>query len=227
MADGDETTPEDRLNTIMAIWQGNEWLYAFVGFVLGLLAYPLVTIITSDFEGFMENLVPEAVGITFTVLFIDQLNRRRDERRQIEELRERLVREAGSTSNEVAKAAISELYKRGWLRGEDGLLAGTNLYYANLAGANLYYANLVRTSLRGTNLSGADLIGADLTGADLGAASLRDAKLIWEDPRTGERRQASMTGTTFNERTILPDGTRWKPGTDMRAFGAQVDDAPD
>ena len=53
--------------------------------------------------------------------------------------------------------------------------------------------NLQEADLRGANLQEANLWGANLQGADLG-------------------------GATFDENTMLPDGTKWTPGTDMGRF---------
>ena len=67
------------------------------------------------------------------------------------------------------------------------------LWLANLQEANLRVASLQEANLRVANLQEANLWGANLQGADLG-------------------------GATFDENTMLPDGTKWTPGTDMGRF---------
>ena len=208
---------------VQRFWRDDDILYVIGGLVIGLLIYPALTSIV-DIATFLENLVPEAVGILFTVFFIDRLNQRREEIRRIQDIQERLIREAGSASNETAKAAISDLNKRGWLGGGDGLLEGKALHYADLKGANLYYANLRGTDLRGADLHGADLIGADMRDADLKGANLRDAILMYRDKRTGEERKANMTHAKYDARTVMPDGNHWHEGIDWAQFGAITDD---
>ena len=72
-------------------------------------------------------------------------------------------------------------------------LRGANLQEAILWLANLQEANLRVANLQEANLWGTNLWGANLQGADLG-------------------------GATFDENTMLPDGTKWTPGTDMARF---------
>ena len=204
-------------------WEENQGLYVFGGVVIGLLLFPLLNMLSSDISVFLEGLVPEGVGIAFTVFFLDRLNQRREEKLRLLDTQERLIREAGSSSNETAKAAISDLMRRGWLAGEDGLLQGQWLHYADLKGANLYFANLRGTDLRGSELMSADLIGADLTGADIKNANLTGAILEYVDKKTGEARRANFTDVQCNENTILPDGSKWSPATDWRQYGAIID----
>ncbi len=77
---------------------------------------------------------------------------------------------------------------------------GANLRNADLAYADLSVANLVGTDFRGANLQGAKMIGAVL------AMSALDLL----------RRAPSKT--VFDDKTILPDGSRWTEGTDMTKF---------
>ncbi|NDJ63125.1 MAG: pentapeptide repeat-containing protein, partial [Chloroflexi bacterium] len=103
-------------------------------------------------EGYATNLYTEFISIAVTLFILDTLNRRRDDQRRERELRERLVREARSTANDVAKHAVHELREHGWLEGEDGLLRGADLIGANLGGANLRWANLDGADLWRANL---------------------------------------------------------------------------
>jgi hypothetical protein len=87
-------------------------------------------------------------------------------------------------------------------------LHGANLQAARFNWANLQGASLKVADLRGANFNVADLQAADLTGANLQGADLSWARL--ED--------AVLSDTTFDETTILPDGTNWTPNTDMARF---------
>ncbi len=199
--------------------------YVIAGFALGLLTNTtLQQLNDAGIVGFLGDLVPEGVGILFTVLFLDRLNELREAQRRIEDTKERLIREAGSASNSVAKAAISDIYARGWLSGEDGILGGQRLHYSDLRGANLYYANLRRTDLRKADLERADLVGADLTGADLRGANLKGAKLAYINPKDPtDIRRADLTGVECSDETTLPDGSLWGPGCEWERFGAFID----
>ena len=130
-------------------------------------------------EGYTVNLYTEVLSIAVTVFILDYLNRRRDERNAERALKEQLVREAGSTSNEVAKNAIHQLRKRGWLVGKSGILAGDNVYlsFTNLHEATIYGANLTGTTLMGADLRNANLTGIEAEGANLKSASAQGANL--------------------------------------------------
>jgi uncharacterized protein YjbI with pentapeptide repeats len=112
-------------------------------------------------------------GLSFiaTVVLVDALNALRN----VRFLKDRLVHEARSQSNERAKAAIDDLRHYEWLEGENGLLKGADLQVANLAGAGLRGANLSGAKLGDANLTDANLEGATLSGAYLGKATLTDA----------------------------------------------------
>lgn len=93
------------------------------------------------------------------------------------------------------------------------ILTGANLWSANLQGidlrdaelqkANLWYASLQGAYLFRTTLWHAKLIEANLQGVDL-----RGAKLYGAD----------LSGTRFNENTILPDESNWTQGIDITKF---------
>jgi hypothetical protein len=105
--------------------------------------------------------------------------------------KERLSRQLGSRVNAVALQATEELRAHGWL--EDGSLQGVVLDFANLQGAMLKMADLQKTWINHANLRGANLEGAYLQGAYL-------------------------TNVSFDENTILPDGSKWSPDTDMGRY---------
>jgi hypothetical protein len=204
-------------------WLDNRMFYAILGFGAGLLFYPLLKLLFLEIDNLMDNLVPEAIGIIFTIGCIDVLNRRRDNARQLGETQERLIREASGQSSELAKSALHELEKRGWLRGTQhlpryvkpaegdtfGALIGQDMRYANLTGADLWSANLTGTILRHARLQDAILRKVNLSGADLRGTYLENAIL---------REAIIDEKTLFDERTVLPDGARWHPAVDLTRF---------
>lgn len=124
----DTTQPEkDRWQEILTIWRANQWLYGLVGFLLGILALPLITRVITNPLDLLGDLVPEAVGIVFTLGIIDRMYQRREQQREIHDLKARLLRDARSDVNDVAVQATHEIREHGWLEDEGGLLKGTNL----------------------------------------------------------------------------------------------------
>lgn len=251
---------------IKALWRANPGiLHLTAGFILGLIFFPAIQLISVDYVDFLSSLAPEAVGIIFTVAVIDRLYTWRDEKRQVRELKERLEREARGTSMEMASRAIDELRERGWLFGEESLLKGkmflrskiqeTHLEEANLENADFYQCNLhsvyfnganlrgvtmMQTSLNGSNLQETDLSNSRLEGCDLRGtiltltmfidADLRKADFshsqLWDTDFSGANLEGAnfygaklIGGIIANNSTILPDGTNWVRGTDMRRFG--------
>jgi hypothetical protein len=107
-------------------------------------------------------------------------------------------------------------------------LQGTFLFAANLQGADLITANLQGADLVRANLQGVDLFMANLQGANLSNANLREAVLggtdlqgaglDGTDLQGANLIRANLQGATLNENTILPDGTKWTPDTDMARF---------
>ncbi len=87
-------------------------------------------------------------------------------------------------------------------------LMQTTLQDARLAGADLMQANLVDARLSHANLQGARLNHADLTGAHLEGARLQDADL----------NGATLTRAIFDERTTLPDDSKWSAAVDLTRF---------
>lgn len=96
-------------------------------------------------------------------------------------------------------------------------MEGANLAGADLRAASLSEASLIKVNLAGADLARAQIVSCDLRGADLSGANLRDAVL------TG----AWLIGTRFDENTILPDKTNWRPLVDLAKFTeANPEDAP-
>lgn len=148
-------------------------------------------VLFADREGFSANLFTETISVAVTVLILNRLAERRDEKRETKRLKENLIAQMGSQVNEVAVHAVEELRRHGWLT--DGSLNGANLAAAHLEGANLMFARLTGATLNYAHLEGAFLAGAHLEGAGL-------------------------HHTQFSTDTALPWGNHWTPETDMRCF---------
>jgi len=167
---------------IRALWKENEWIYLVVGLVMGLLLTPLVQSF-ENINAFIEGLVPEAVGIFFTVLIIDRL----DSLREQQVIKDQLVRRLQSRYNHTALQAVEELRVLGHL--EDGTLRKRNLRGSSWEDANMYMADL----------QGSDLGNAVLERADFVLANLKDVNVTDEQ----------LTKTDIMHGAIMPDGRKY------------------
>lgn len=84
----------------------------------------------------------------------------------------------------------------------DADLSNVSFSFARLDGARLVNSDLRNTVLLGTHLEGADLTGAKISNTWLSSSI------------SGEPLSAH-----FDENTILPDGTNWRPSVDWNKFG--------
>jgi len=219
-----------------------------IGFAIGVLVTnaqqnPLAEF----FDGLTpENVAPELLGLVLTYGIIEIVLRNNQKRQSETALKERLIRQMGSTVNSDAIHAIEELRAHGWLM--DGSMNKANLQLANLMGADLTMANLMKSSLMGANLERVKLMGAKLEFVKLTFANLIGANLEWADLEwtnfwyadleranlmNANLKQADMVGANlvgvklknaklmgaeFDNNTILPDGENWTPDTDMTRF---------
>src|SRR6266536_1544648 len=118
--------PITRDDEIKAAWKEYKLFYQIlggfllvaIGIFIGMIAFSA----PADRTSYLINLYTSLLSIFVTVFAIDFLNRRRDDQRELRQLQEQLIRDTGSISNEVAKNAVHQLRKRGWLIGEGGLL---------------------------------------------------------------------------------------------------------
>ncbi len=156
---------------------------------------------------FYANISAEMGSIAVTVLIVDGLNRRRDERNRIKELQEQLIRDAGSSVNTTARSALDEMRKRGWLgrRGHDDTLA--LLHNADLSQASLERVDLAYVDLSGTNLSQVNLRDADLPMANLYGARL------WRAVLTNVELSSATLTNVFLRNADLTGGNLW--GTNL------------
>lgn len=199
------TLPQTRWQEIEKIWKDNRWLYILAGILMGIISVPAIEQITGDLNTLIGNLVPETIGIIFTVLI---LNRAADNRAK-EEIKQQLLAELKSTSVSPAVNALDRLRREGWLNDdyftskegknlveanwEGALIGGLNFENANLWGikfnnvrsvysqeykpVNLRNSNLVRAEFENALLVGAHLEGAYLQEAFFAETNLRDAHL--------------------------------------------------
>lgn len=181
--------------------------------------------ITSDFYA---NFGSEMLGIAITVLVIDYLNMRREEK----ELKSQLVRDLGSENNLFALRAIRELRAHGSSQGDwltDGTLHHTVLLGANLANAPLEGASLIGVDLTGSVLHSAFMADAkfenailkfaDLSHANLQNANLRSADLFGATLRKVNLRGCDFSGANLKDAIIddifYDNSTKWPNDFDL------------
>lgn len=148
--------------TLRRYWKENEWLYLIVGICIGaLLPFLFQNLQAEHINAFINSLVPEAVGIFFTVIIIDRLDSIREE----QVIKDQLVRRLQSRYNHTALQAIEEMRVLGYL--EDGTLRKRNLRGSNWVDGNMYMADLRESDLGNANLSNADFVLANLDGVNV------------------------------------------------------------
>ena len=128
-------------------------------------------------------------------------NRDAKDELQREYTRARLIYDMGSLENTDTLHAVERLRAQGWLSNrslKDKLFIRANLRDANLEAAYLRGSSFENATLTGADLSNTNLLGTIFTGADL-----TDARL---------------EGASYDDKTVLPDGTYWSPDTDMARF---------
>jgi hypothetical protein len=141
------------------------WFYRIlVGTTLVLIGIWIGSHLFAYDDGYKVNLYTEGLSVVVTVLILNAFARRRE----VRQLQEQLIRNAASTSNVIAKDAVHQLRRQGWLQGEKGLLQGKDLGRADLSGADL----------RDAYLSGVGLLGANLSGALLASAKFDETTII-------------------------------------------------
>jgi hypothetical protein len=228
---------EERWQEIRKLWKQNQWLYVLIGIFIGLLISPFIG---TDKQEFLEGLVPEALGIGFTVLILDRLATRHSKA----QMKDYLIYKMRSSLHDEVVRSVEEIRWRGWLN--DGTLhkaklndanlqdvdlsnidlQEANLVFANLQGANLTRANFRAADLRGANLQNAHLGGTDFRGANLQHAELAEARLYRIDfhlrlPLDTENavfERFERYPALFDENTILPNGKRWNSKMKMNFF---------
>lgn len=172
----------------------------FGGIILIVFGTWIGSIIFASDGGYATNLYTEILSIGITIFVLDRLARRRE----VRERQEQLVINAASVSNETAKQALDEMWRRGW-RGD--LLAGKGLTGANWQDAHFGNADLSNSELYLANLENSDARYVDFSGTNLRKAKL-DGMLIWK--------------TRCDQNTVLPNGTKCNHDADLLLFGAKL-----
>lgn len=175
--------------------------------------------------GYTTNLYTEFLSIAATVVILNRLAERRDDRRRVEDDKARLIRDAGSSSNETAKAAISELARRDWLRDEDSLLAGADLRWANMADANLRHANLARARLYRAHLTNARMYDVNLSEADMEEVDLHNADLVEANLSNVAGRKANLSRANLHLANVAEADLRDADISEARLRGANFSEA--
>lgn len=180
-------------------------------------AITLITLIPD----FYSNASTTLISIALTVLTIDALNHRHDER--LDKIR--LIRDIACGDNGIAVRAIVEIVERnlhtkGFLSNRifDPIdITGAHLYnadlshsqfhYSNFTGVELYNANLYRACFWGVQLQNADLRSANLTNADFIFTDLTNAHVTIEQLQSVE----GLLGARLPNGKIY-DGSFNRPG---------------
>lgn len=210
-------------------------IVGMIGVIIGIAIGFIILGRTDNGLSYFTNVYTEIIGVAVTVVVIERFF----EMRRTNELKEQLLWEAGSKSNDIAINAVDTLRRKGWLKGKEGLLQSVDLTDANLCGAylqganlrsaNLWSANLQKASvenadLRGsglqfarlqeTNFTRAHMQGTDLNHANLQQASLIDADLRYADLHAANLQKAVMLKAklcqTDLRRAVLRDATLWE-----------------
>lgn len=142
-------------------------------------------------DGYRVNLFTEAISIGITVFIIDTLARRRESIRETNKLKADIQSRMRSKVNDIVRRAVEEIRENEWT--EDEILKR-----AYLGGGNFQNVTLGEIDFMGSSFMYADLRGADFT----------EANLKWVD----------FSFATFDETTILPDGSRWTSTSDLKRF---------
>lgn len=176
----------------LPIWRPKHPTLVLLALLLGLAGFyvryhfPDPEKIDNWLWSFIIDLAPEMVGMAFTIVVIDELNQRRLEQQE----KENLIRQMRSDSNPFALEALRQIREKGWLyRGDlcgqlfrhanlqKAHLESADLQEADFTGANLQYSSLVRANLQRARLKVAHLQGAELHHANLQGAILENADL--------------------------------------------------
>jgi hypothetical protein len=165
---------KSRFTDVRQLLRENVWVYVLIGIILGLLLPALLTRLNVNINDFLLDLVPEAVGIVFTVAIIDTLDRRREDRL----IKEQLVRQLHSYYNSFALQAIEELRVLGYL--SDGSCREQDLRGSDWREGNLYEADLTGSDLTNAKLHKTDFVGANLTDVKVTDEQLVTTLALWK-----------------------------------------------
>lgn len=212
------TPPKETLrNRVSAFLNNSSVLLIIAGWCLGVVSYPLLQRIADSFvvgntrfNNILYDLVPETIGILFTVFILERFARQREEVREKEEIKQRIIREMSTRDNATARRAAREARERGLL--EDGSLRQAllpeakmeevNLTGADLYGAMLWVADLSRAKLSRINLRDASLERSQLDDAYLYRGNLQNAFLVEADLARAMLDECNLQGANLKEANL-------------------------
>jgi hypothetical protein len=174
---------------------------------------------TPFIDDFYANVAVDLAFTAVTILIIDVLDDRREQKME----KERLILQMGSPNNGTAMEAVRVLRSRGWL--SDGSLNGAFLEAADLSHCNLTDSKLHGANLNQVKLNGAMMKKADLTAAMLSNAQFQDAELIDSifDQATlygAQLQNANLSNCSFKGANLLNANLRG-----AMLYGADLTDA--
>lgn len=139
--------PINREDEIRDIWRKHQWLYIVVGIFIGLLLTPFLL---SSIDDLLRSLIPEAIGIAFGVIVIDQLYRYFQRRRLQELVKEEIL----SNISEMLYIVDGQMYPAY----KDGMPArkcyGNNGLAGDIKIKETYVKGLVRYIIHSKKLAG-------------------------------------------------------------------------
>ena len=195
-------TTQTRQQEIQQLWKEYQGLYVIAGVLIGLLLFPLLELIVTDLSQLLIGLVPEAVGIGFTVFFLDRIYQNREEVKY----KQQLIVEMGSLDNSTALRAAEALNDKGWA--QDGTLVGARLREANLKNIRIKYAKLSRAHLVSADLRNGEMYHADfsrvqmsdslLRGSTFNVSSFENAVICHADFRNSRLRSCNFRGALLD-----------------------------
>ena len=217
-----------RWDEIKKVWSDNRWLYVVAGILIGIMSVPAIEQATGDLSNLIGNLVPETIGIIFTVIFLDKAADNRAEK----SLKQELLSDLHSQSNDAVINALRRLREKDWLKPE--FLVGKNFERANwerayignlefhncrffetnfkaasiffegdtqivnFRGCNLNFAVFENAQVSSAIFEDADLSGANLNGAILDSANMRNARLSIANLGNSDLSFADLDNATLN-----------------------------
>lgn len=243
--------PQTRWNEIIEIWKtyAIEYRLFLVG---GIIAFGVWIFGSNAFQfagdmlAYLTNVFTESLSIIVTVLVLDRLNERRADNR----LKEELLADLHSPSNNMVLNALQRLRDKNWLPKDyfvninlqnadwsNAYIGNMNFEGARLRGIsfnnttnNEMDANfppiLNNTDLRFASLKNAELIGASIKRADLKFSHLESANLMMAHLEGSDLKGAHLYGTNlFGANLEGADLTSAKLNEKTSFFGAVLPDS--
>lgn len=161
------TQPITRMQEIKAIWRENQGLYVVAGILIGLMLFPLLDLVINNLNELLVGLVPEAIGIVFTVLILDRVYQNHEEKKY----KQQIIQEMASLDNSTALRAAETINSKGWA--QDGSLIEARLREANLENIRMDSANLHHSHLVGINLRNGKMYRTDFSRVQMSDSDLR------------------------------------------------------